>query len=61
MTATSLSNALSGKKTYLVALLIAALNLAVALNWISPDHLAQINWVLSALGLGALRAGVAKA
>lgn len=60
MTLQSLSNALSGKKTYLVALLIAVLNLATALGWVSPDHLAQINWVLSALGLGALRAGVAK-
>lgn len=51
---------LSGKKTYIVAFVIAALNVAVALGWITPDHLAQINAVLVALGLGALRAGVAK-
>lgn len=57
----NISTTLAGKKTYLVALLMAVLNLAVALSWISPAHLVQINWFLSALGLGALRAGVSKA
>ena len=47
---------LEGKKTYLVALLIAVLNLCVAMGWISPAHLTQINIVLGSLGLGALRA-----
>ena len=51
---------LKGKKTYIVAVVLAVLNLAVAFNWVSPDHLAQINTVLAALGLGALRSAVAK-
>lgn len=55
-----LIQALSGKKTYLVAVVIAVLNLAVAMGWVSPEHLEQINVILVALGLGALRAGVKK-
>lgn len=50
--------ALVGKKTYIVATVLAILNLAVAFNWISPDHLSQINTVLVALGLGALRSAI---
>lgn len=56
-----LIKALEGYKTYIVAIVLAVLNLLVALNVISPDHLTQINFVLTALGLGALRAGVKKA
>lgn len=52
---------LSGKKTYIIAIVLAVLNLAVAMNWISVDQLNQINTILVALGLGALRAGVSKA
>lgn len=52
--------ALWGKKTYIVAVVIAVLNLAVAFGWVSPDQLEQINYVLVALGLSALRAGVNK-
>lgn len=51
---------LEGKKTYLVAIVIALLNAAVAFGWISPDHLQQINYVLGAAGLGALRQAVSK-
>lgn len=51
---------LEGKKTYIVAVVLAVLNLAVAFGWITPDHLNQINVVLAALGLSALRAGVEK-
>lgn len=51
---------LAGKKTYLVAIVIAVLNIAVAAGWVTPDHLQQINLVLGALGLSALRAGVTK-
>ena len=51
---------LAGKKTYIVALVIALLNLAVAFGWVSPDHLTQINMVLTALGIGALRSAVGK-
>lgn len=53
-------SALNGRKTYIIAVIIALLNLAVAFGWISPENLAQINMVLGALGLGALRSGVAK-
>lgn len=51
---------LAGKKTYIVAFVMAAVNFGVAVGWISPEHLEQINYVLVALGLGAIRAGVAK-
>ena len=52
---------LYGKKTYIIAVLAAVLNLAVALGWISPAHLDQINMVLVSLGGAALRAGISKA
>lgn len=48
---------LQGKKTYVVALVLAALNFAVAMGWLSTDHLSTINAILVALGFGALRAG----
>jgi hypothetical protein len=51
---------LDGKKTYLVALITALLNLLVAFNVLSVEHLTQVNVVLASLGLGALRAGVSK-
>ena len=51
---------LSGKKTYIVAIVMVVLNIAVGYGWISPAHLTEINVVLGALGLGALRSGVSK-
>ena len=51
---------LDGKKTYIVVVIGAVLNVAVAFGWITPDNLEAINAVLVALGLGALRAGVSK-
>lgn len=51
---------LKGKKTHLIAFVLGALNVADALGYISPAHLAQINLVLVALGLSALRAAVKK-
>ena len=51
---------LDGKKTYIVALVLALLNLAVAFNWVTVDQLTQINTILVALGLGALRSGINK-
>lgn len=51
---------LEGKKTYIIAAVIAVLNFLVSVNAISPAHLMAINFVLGALGLGALRAGVSK-
>jgi len=51
---------LAGKKTYIIAIVLAVLNLAVAMNWLTVDQLNQVNAILVALGLGALRAGVNK-
>jgi hypothetical protein len=51
---------LDGKKTYILAIVTAVLNLAVACGWISVDNLTQINFILVALGGASLRAGVAK-
>ena len=56
----NLLNKINGKKTYIVAFILALLNLLVAFDVISPDNLAQINTVLSSLGLATLRAGVSK-
>lgn len=50
--------ALQGKKTYIIATLLAVLNLAVALDWVTVDQLSQINAILVALGLGTIRAGI---
>jgi hypothetical protein len=49
---------LEGKKTYIVAIVMAVLNFAVAMNWLSPQHLTAINFVLTALGFTALKAGI---
>jgi len=51
---------LQGKKTYIVAVVAALLNLGVAFNVITVDQLTAINSVLAAVGLATLRAGVAK-
>lgn len=51
---------LEGKKTYIIAVVIALLNLAVAFEWVTPEYIEQINIVLVALGFGTLRAGVTK-
>lgn len=52
--------ALEGKKSYIVAVVIAVLNLAVAFGWVSVENLNQINVVLVALGLGAIRSAISK-
>lgn len=49
---------LEGYKTYIIAIVTAVLNLAVAAGWVSIDHLNQVNVVLVALGGAALRNGV---
>ena len=51
---------LSGKKTYILAVVAAVINLAVVSGWINVSYLPQINIVLGALGVGAIRAGIAK-
>ena len=48
-------DSLVGKRTYIVAVIIAVLNLLVALNVVSVDQLSTINVLLGALGLGTLR------
>lgn len=51
-------NSLKGYRTYIVAAIIAVVNIAVALGWISPANLDQINMVLGALGITALRSAI---
>jgi hypothetical protein len=51
---------LKGYRTYIIALILGLVNAAVYLGWITVDQLEQINVILVALGLGALRAGVSK-
>jgi hypothetical protein len=51
---------LSGKKTYIIAVIIAVLNFAVAMGWLSVEMIDQINLILVSLGLGSLRAGISK-
>ena len=48
---------LEGKKTYIVALVLAVLGAYTAMGHIVPD---EVYVILSALGLGTLRAGVDK-
>ena len=56
-----ISGFLSGRKTHIIAAVLVVLNIVVALGLVSPAHLVQINIVLAALGLSALRSGVNKA
>lgn len=51
---------LEGKKTFIIAAVIAVLNIAVSFNLISPSHLVAINTVLGALGLAAIRSSINK-
>ena len=51
---------LDGKKTYIVAFALAAINLAAAFGLLSAETIETINFVLVALGLGTLRLSVAK-
>lgn len=48
---------LSGKKTYIVALVAAAMAFCQAMGWAIPDYVYAI---LGAVGLGTLRAAVNK-
>ena len=51
---------LKGWKTYIVMIVGVIVNGAVAMGYIPEEFLATINSVLGFLGLGTLRAGVAK-
>lgn len=51
---------LSGKKTYIVAGIVAAIAFAKAMDWVTPEQLEVILIVLSALGLGVVRNAISK-
>lgn len=53
---------LNGKKTYIVAILLAVFDVGVAFGWWTFDSavIQAVNALLAAFGLGFLRAGVTK-
>ncbi len=51
---------LDGKKTYIIAAVIAVLNLLVAFGVLPHEVIETIDYILVALGLGTLRSGIAK-
>lgn len=51
---------LIGYRTYIIAIVIAVLNLLVAMGYINTEYVTQINLILGALGLGTLRASVGR-
>jgi hypothetical protein len=53
---------LNGKKTYIVAILLAVFDIGVAVGWWPVDSAVwqSVNAILAAFGLAFLRAGVAK-
>lgn len=50
---------MAGKKTYIVAVVIALASFAVAMGWLSQEQYQVILGLLGSLGLAALRSGVA--
>jgi hypothetical protein len=50
---------LQGKKTYIIVIVAIVFNTLVQYEVIDPSYTQYVNIVLSALGLGTLRAGVA--
>ncbi len=52
---------LEGKKTYIVAVILAVVNLLAQFEVITPEQVKTINALLGALGLLCLRLGVQKA
>jgi len=51
---------LAGKKTYITALAAALTSFGLAMGWLSKEQYEMILGLLGALGLAALRSGVAK-
>ncbi len=53
---------LSGRKTYIVAILTAIFDVGCAVGWWTFDNqiVVAVNGLLAAFGLGFLRAGVSK-
>lgn len=50
---------LQGKKTYIIVIVAIVFNTLVQYGVVDPSYTQYVNIVLSALGLGTLRAGVA--
>lgn len=50
---------LRGKKTYILVILGAVLNVAVQAEWMTVENLEAVNTVLVFLGIGAVRLGIA--
>jgi hypothetical protein len=51
---------LEGKKTYITAVVAALASFALAMGWLSQEQYEVVLGLLGALGLAALRAGVAR-
>lgn len=51
---------LSGKKTYIAAILGAVASFALAVGWLTTEQYGAVMGVLGSLGLATLRAGVTK-
>ena len=53
---------IQGKKTYIVAIVLAVFNVGCAVGWWTPDNAVweAVNAVLVALGLGAIKSAVKK-
>jgi hypothetical protein len=51
---------LEGKKTYITAGVLAVATFARTMGWLTPEQYELLLGLLGAMGLAALRAGVAK-
>lgn len=51
---------LEGKKTYIVAVIIAVVNLLAAFNVLDQEQIGAVNVILAALGLGTVRHAIKK-
>ena len=51
---------LQGKKTYIVVIVAIIFNTLVQYGYVDPSYAQYVNIILSALGLGALRASINK-
>ena len=51
---------LQGRKTYIVVIVAIIFNTLVQYGYVDPSYVQYVNIILSALGLGALRAGISR-
>ena len=51
---------LSGKKTYIIAGIVAVIAFAKAMDWVTPGQLETILIIFGALGLGVVRDAISK-